>query len=226
MMSDNDSGNKESLKSVQSNVSARHIPDAAQRWLTPEIMALLRNIEGPHIGKKRQTVIRLAFALANQQPVAQVFNQPETCTERVWYMKWQNDSDIKRAFEACHERALEWADEETVRLEDYYRRTRRRSTAKWAAQAPDALASAMLDQAQRGADRISAANDLMRWADPDAAQQANPPAPADGNPVVSVQATANDTEELKEFIAAIREAGLDEITEPETDEVHHPQADA
>lgn len=153
-------------------------PQPGDRWLTPEIEALLAAIPAPHEAKKRQTVIRMAFALANQVPVEQVFALPETCDRRIWYMKWQNDPAIKAAFEACCERALSWADAETAAMEEHYRRVRRQSVAKWSAKAPDALAAVMLSEIQRGGDRISAANALMGWADPKAAEQVRPAAPA------------------------------------------------
>lgn len=157
------------------------IPSVAYQWMTDEITKLLDAIEGPHARKKRTTVIKLAFARANELPLAKVFNQPETCNESVWYMKWQHDVGIKAAYDACYKRAMEWTDEETARLEAHYRRERLRSIARWAAQAPGALADVMLDQAQRGNDRISAANSLMTWADPEAAGKAQPPPPAAGS---------------------------------------------
>lgn len=152
-------------------------PQPGDNWLTPGIETLLQAIPGPHEAKKRQTVIRLAFALANQVPAEQVFALRETCDRRIWYMKWQHDPAIKAAFEACYARALDWADRETALLEEHYRRIRRQSVAKWGARAPDALAAVMLSEVQRGGDRISAANALMGWADPKAAEQVRPASP-------------------------------------------------
>lgn len=153
-------------------------PQPGDNWLTPEIETLLKAIPGPHEAKKRQTVIRLAFALANQVPAEQVFTLRETCDRRIWYMKWQHDPAIKAAFEACYARALDWADRETALLEEHYRRMRRRSVAEWSAKAPDALAAVMQNERERGGDRISAANALMGWADPKAAEQVRPASPA------------------------------------------------
>lgn len=145
------------------------VPDEGERWMTEEILQLLRGIRGRNAGKKRATVIKLAFAKANQQPLAAVFAQEDVCNQRVWYQKWQYDPQVAEAFEACYERALEWADVETAALEAHYRQRRRRSVAEYAANAPAALAAVMAGPEQRGADRISAADTLMRWAEPETA---------------------------------------------------------
>ncbi|RME71551.1 MAG: hypothetical protein D6784_14985 [Chloroflexi bacterium] len=155
----------------------RNIPDPAYEWLTEDLMAKLQAIRPPHVHKKRTTIIKLAFALANNQPVKEVFDQPDTCNESNWYMKWRHIPEVAAAFEACRQRALDWADQETAALEAHYRRLRRRSIAVRAAEAPDALAEVMNDPAQKGADRISAANALLTWADPEAAGKASPAPP-------------------------------------------------
>jgi hypothetical protein len=104
------------------------------------------------------------------------------CNERVWYQKWRYDPAIVAAFDACYARALEFADAETATLEEHYRRRRRRSLAKIAAQAPAALAEVMDGKDQRGSDRISAADTLMRWAEPDTAMKVGaPPRPGGDN---------------------------------------------
>lgn len=178
--------NQASLDPSPKKRGEKDVPALADKWMTGEIMALLAAIPGPHVPKKRQTVIRLAFALANQQKVESVFDLPETCDRRIWYMKWQYIPEVKAAFEACYQRALEWSDGETAAIEAHYRRIRRRSVAEWAAQAPQALAAVMLGQEQRGSDRISAANALMGWADPQAAEMVRPASPAG-----SVEQTVN-----------------------------------
>lgn len=134
-------------------------------WLTDEIRELLKEIRGEHAAKKRTTVIKLAFARANGTPVKRVFNQNDTCAEVIWYTKWLKKPAIKAAYEACLERALEWVDQQTAAIEVSYRLARRRAIAKLATKAPLALANVMEDTAQRGSDRISAANALLNWAD-------------------------------------------------------------
>jgi hypothetical protein len=172
--------------------------------MTDELRARLAAIRGGQVAKKRISVIKLACAMANRQPRRAVFAQQDTCAERTWYLQWQHQPEVKAAFEACCQRALQWADEETAALEAHYRRLRRRSTAQYAAQAPAALAAVMADPGQRGADRISAANALVTWADPVAARQAQPhPPPAGGGEqVVYVGVTEA---ELAAIEAALRE---------------------
>jgi len=145
------------------------IPDEGQQWMTDEIRDLLAAIPGPHKQKKRSTIIKLAFAKANQTPMSHVFGKKDTCSENIWWMKWQYVPEIKAAYEACLSRSLEYADEELIALEAYYRRERRKSTAKYASQAPVALASVMVGVEQRGADRIRAALELVNLSEPETA---------------------------------------------------------
>jgi hypothetical protein len=136
-------------------------------WLTEEIAGLLRAIQPPHLEKKRRTVLLVAFAKANAEPLKPLFGRDDTCNESIWWAKWAKMPDIQAALAACEKRALEWADAETVRLEAKYRQDRKRSVAKWAAAAPDALAAVMAGAQQRGADRINAAVTLIKLADPE-----------------------------------------------------------
>jgi hypothetical protein len=180
------------------------VPEEARQWLTGELQTLLAAIRGGQVAKKRVTVIKLACAVANRQPRRTVFGQADTCSDKTWYTRWQYQPEVKVAFEACCTRALAWADEETAALEAHYRRQRRRTMAQYAAQAPAALAAVMADAGQRGADRISAANALLTWADPEVARKAQPqPPPASGGEqVVYVGVTA---EELAAIENALRE---------------------
>lgn len=154
------------------------IPDEALPWFTEEIQTAMEAISKPHITKKRTTVIKLAFAKAAGQPLAPVFKQNDVCSETIWYTKWQHEPQVKAAFEACYRRALEFSDLETVAIERRYQTLRRRSLAAVSAKAPGALAAVMLDGQQRGSDRISAANAIMGWADPEAAEKVRPASPA------------------------------------------------
>lgn len=164
-------------------------PEALPAWLDVVTRDLLRAIQPPHIEKKRRTVLLLAFALANQQPAAAVFDRPDTCSKQIWYGDnrtlhsgeikpgWQDLPDVKAAFAACYQRALDNADKETADLEAHYTRTRRQAISKYAAEAPVALASVMASTAQRGSDRINAALALIKLADPET-RDVNTPAGA------------------------------------------------
>jgi hypothetical protein len=142
-------------------------PPESWQWMTPEIRDLLNRIPPPHEAKRRRTVILLAFAHATQTPVKDVFGRDDTCAEQIWWTKWQYVPEISAALAACKARALEWADVETVTTEDHFRRLRRRALAEHAAAAPAALKEVMTDAGQKGVDRISAAETLMRWAEPE-----------------------------------------------------------
>jgi len=150
----------------------------AATWLTDDIRRKLAVIRPPHAHKKRATIVRLAWARANEEPVKAVFNQPETCNETIWYTKWQHIPEIKAAFEACYEQLLTWADEQTAVVQAHYRRLRLQAIAKHAAEAPAALHRVMTGPEFKGSEIISAANALLTWADPEAAGKAQPPAPA------------------------------------------------
>jgi hypothetical protein len=183
--------------------------------MTDELRARLAAIRGGQVAKKRITVIKLACAVANRQPRHTVFAQQDTCAERTWYVRWQHQPAIRAAFEACCTRALAWADEETAALEAHYRRLRRRTTAQYAAQAPAALATVMADPGQRGADRISAANALLTWADPEGAQKAQPPPPpaSGGEQVVYVGVTEAELAAIEAALRREAAASEEEATE-------------
>lgn len=154
------------------------LPDDAYTWLTDDIRQKLADITAPHVHKKRTTVVKLAYARANEQPVTDVFNQPDTCNETTWYTKWQNIDEVKSAFDACYKRLLDWADEQTAAIQAHYRRQRLQAIAQYAAVAPEALAQVMQGLQYKGSEKISAANALLTWADPEAAGKAQPASPA------------------------------------------------
>lgn len=176
--------------------------------MTDTIRDLLGAIRGRHAAKKRATVVRLAFARANQQPMRAVFGREDTCAENIWYMKWRFDPGVAAAYAACCKRALEWRDEETARIEQYYRQERLRLIAEYAAQAPRALAHVMSDPEMAGGHRISAADRLIQLADPEAAQRVGPPSIIgdQGDQVVNVFSGWSD-EELDQVLANLEAAG-------------------
>lgn len=166
-----------------------------QAWLTPEVRALFRAIPGPHHEKKVVTVIRVAFAMANQEPIKAVLSQEDTCAETIWYQKWRHDPAIAAALDATYQRARDYADEETIRQEEFHRRERRRSVARYAAQAPAALAAVMAGADQKGSNRINAAVTLVRLAD---GQDAQPVAAGAEVRSESTSFTALDVNRLSE----------------------------
>lgn len=176
-------------------------------WLDDHCRQLLRAIRDPERAKKRRTVIELASACANQIPFTKVFERPDCCNANTWYGDnrtlhtgarkpgWKDLPDVAAAVEACRERALDDADEQTAALEAHYTRARRQAIARYAAEAPVALASVMAAPAQRGADRINAALALIKLADPDTRDMPNPQPPADA-PTQTVTVEAGRLDEL------------------------------
>ena len=71
----------------------------ADEWLTDEIRALLAAIRGPHVEKKRTTVLLIAFAKANGEALKGIFAREDTCAESIWWGKWSKDDDIRAALE-------------------------------------------------------------------------------------------------------------------------------
>lgn len=148
--------------------------------MTRDIRQLLAAIQDPHAEKKRRTVILLAFAKANQQPVKAVFDRPDACSEAIWYGDgrryhdgtikpgWRDLPDVAAAFEACTRRALDFADEQTVDLEAHYTRQRRQAISRHSAVAPDTLASIMQSEDIGAGTRINAALALIKLAQGDA----------------------------------------------------------
>ena len=200
------------------------MPEDGEKWMTEDLRAALMRIRGQHAAKKRTTIIKLAFARANQQPVEEIFRQRDTCNQRVWYQKWQFDERIQAALELCYERAMAFADEETLMLEAHYRQARRQSLARYAADAPAALAAVMAGQDQRGADRINAADTLMRWAEPEVAGQVGA-AQSAASIEQNVNVSSDTAETIFDILAAVGaiEAGADDA---EDDEVHSAPADS
>ena len=178
----------------------------ADEWMTDEIRALLQAIRPPHVEKKRKTILLIAFGRANGQPLKDVFDREDTCAESIWWGKWSKQADIRAALDACEQRALEWADQETVRLEAHYRNERRRDIAKYAAQAPVALASVMAGQNQPGSARINAAVTLIKLADPEDA--------ATVGTVASVEQSQLLVQQMGRFEDALKRAYGDEAEEP------------
>ena len=69
------------------------------------------------------------------------------------------------------ERALTFEDEVSAELIAYYDRKRRMETAKLAVGGPKAMAAVMNNEEEKGQVRVSAADTLMRWAEPETAGQ-------------------------------------------------------
>lgn len=211
----------------EGEVEAWQAEPTARDLLTPELLRLLSNIPEPHAAKKRTTVRRLAFALANGDDVKTVFDHEDTCAEAIWYGKWKHDPDIAKAFEAYKARVLQWRDEETARIETHYRLVRLQKIAEHAADAPDALHEVMTGKEQRGSDRISAATRLISLADPETAERVNLNQPGGS----TIEQTVHvEPDRITEIIRILGESGALEETgagdNAPADEIHPAQTDA
>lgn len=190
------------------------LPEEAYTWLTDEIVEKLRAIGDPHRAKKRVTVVRLAFAKANQQRLDDVFDEPDTCARIIWYTKWKDDPAIAAAFEACYQRVLDWNDEQTGAVQAHFLRLQRQRIAEFAADAPAALKAVMQDTTQTGTARISAAEKLMDRADPETAGKVAPAAPPSAGSDVLAALFNQSREELDQTIRNLQLACQEEGDDP------------
>lgn len=136
-------------------------------WMMPEIQAALNRIRGEHVGKMRTSVIRLAFARALGTPLADVFALEDVVSESIWYMKWLKLETVQTAFDLCYERALDWRDEETGRVEAGFANERRQVIAELSVTAVRGLALTALQSSDRADHRTEASKVLLRLADPE-----------------------------------------------------------
>lgn len=83
--------------------------------MTPEIRSRLAAIGGRHAAKKRSTVVRLAYARLTGQNMKTVFTDfAGTCSETIWYTKWQYQPAIRAAYDALCRQADELLDQQSM----------------------------------------------------------------------------------------------------------------
>lgn len=96
-----------------------YVPD----WMSGEVEAALRQVGMDRTQSVRSlmhtTILRLAYAHATKQPMAPVFDLPDTCSETTWYGRnrrggrkpgWSHDPSVVNALEVATERARRWED--------------------------------------------------------------------------------------------------------------------
>lgn len=86
-------------------------------WMTLEIRRALARITSGEVGKRRESTIRLAFAKAMGQKLEPVFELPGVVNQSIWYMNILPLVTVRRAFDLCVARVLEWRTER-VALEE------------------------------------------------------------------------------------------------------------
>ena len=160
-------------------------PIVADDWQTDDIRAALAAIPNPHRGKRRTTAILVGFAQADNTALDVIFVRSDTCARSIWYGEtrangkvkrgWRDVPEIAAAVKMIEKRALEWNDEQTLRIQTAARTERQRDIAISSVKAGTLLLSVAADKAQRGADRINAVKTLVALADPDTSAAAAMP---------------------------------------------------
>lgn len=83
-------------------------------WIQASAEHLAR-LPQPHAAKKRATVIALVRARLNQEPEADVWRQPETCSKTIYYTKWRLDPIFADVLAQVEKAARTWHDETEIR---------------------------------------------------------------------------------------------------------------
>jgi hypothetical protein len=132
-------------------------------WINSAVLTALDAIQGQMANKKRDTVLLVAFAVANGLSVEEALRDPRVCNRRIWYQKWVKDPIIKNAVDVCTARALEWRDSETARIESQATQARRKALAMASVSAVRGLEATALEV--RGKDGIEASKTLLALSD-------------------------------------------------------------
>lgn len=159
---------------------AMQVPDVAQTWVTEEILELLRAVKGPHVDKKRYTLIKLAVARVTpgvteesvwQDEDSEV--QAQLCARSTWYGKWKHQDDIKAAMEACEARLRDWRDMQTLQMEADYLNAMRQAIAAGGVDAVTGLRRTALSQIDKAEARNEASKLLIALASEEHAERIN-----------------------------------------------------
>jgi hypothetical protein len=148
------------------------VPEGAFPWLTEALLALLRAVRGPHVAKKRYTLIQVAIARAtpgvaedsiwkNDDPE----EQAKLCARSTWYGKWKHRPDIAAALAACEQRLRDWRDAETLRIEAEALQLRRRAIAEGSVDAVQGLRKTAMSAKDRADLRTEASRTLLALSD-------------------------------------------------------------
>jgi len=150
------------------------LPDGTHPWLTLEILDALHAVKGPHVAKKRYTLIRVAIARAtpgvSEDSVwrsADPAEEEQLCARSTWYAKWKHRPDIAAALDACEARLRDWRDAETMRIEMEAAQLRRRAIAEGSVDAVVGLRRTALSAKDRADMRTEASKALLILADSD-----------------------------------------------------------
>lgn len=154
------------------------VPEQAYPWLTEAVLDALRAVRGPHVAKKRYTVLKVAIARAMPELAEDAVWKPQDpeeqaqlCARSTWYGKWKHYPDIAAALDICEERLRDWRDIETLRIETEALQLRRRALAEGSVDAVNGLRKTALSTKDRADFRTEASRLLLVLADDDLARR-------------------------------------------------------
>lgn len=88
--------------------------DPAVGWEAAAVAELAR-LEGPHLAKKRATIIHLVDARISGKPEETVFRLPNTCSRNIYHTKWKIDPIFSTVLSAVQSKAQTWHDTREMR---------------------------------------------------------------------------------------------------------------
>ena len=72
-------------------------------------------LSGPHVEKKKATILAIVDAKLSGQPIERVFERADTCTRTIWHTKWKHDPAIGGLVETIYTAASRWRDDKGLR---------------------------------------------------------------------------------------------------------------
>ena len=87
---------------------------AEQEWVTTA-EAALAGLAGPHLAKKRATIIALVDAHLAGKSEESVWRLPEACSRRIYHQKWKFEPTFIAALAAVDGLARDWKDSRALR---------------------------------------------------------------------------------------------------------------
>ncbi len=78
------------------------------------LVGIFDGLDGPHLEKKKATILAIVDARLSGQAEERVFERPDTCSRTVWHTKWKRDAEIGGRAERIFQAASEWRDNRTL----------------------------------------------------------------------------------------------------------------
>lgn len=132
-----------------------------EEFLNPACVTALAAIRGNTAGKKRQAVLRIAFAQASGMTMRQILDGERTVARTTWYRCWRREPEVVAALEVLTSRALEWRSAETERVQRRATNEVRRTLARASIEAVQSLRALAIDPKQDVHVRMEASTSLL-----------------------------------------------------------------